>query len=273
MFHFPLLNHERSSKFSRTSYLFPESIKLVLLSNKGRDHLADLEPFTNVLTLKNVTLQLLKASVLPGNMLINEYNQFLIQEMESEEELPPFDWNKAFSKHSHVYYESARKMLATSFIRKCYEEISLRNFSTKVTDRLSKDLNKSIIRKCDKFTRFEACRRVFSTAIWSSALLHLSLFTYEVLNPVVNIFIAEPIFADPSAAFKKIRQQIEDSLSKPKEIVVYVGRRFASHSFNLVASAFGFAVGAYIDYKYAAPISALLFEFSCSMYLSLAFDW
>lgn len=217
----------------------------------GREYLDDFKPFSDLFTLKSIFMHVVKASLVPANLIVHEYNVHLMDSLELDEsEREEFDWNKSLLKNFALFIATWKRMMSVSFIRKVLEELSVNYLSLRVADKLSKDLGKSILRKSLKFSRFVACKKIFVTALYSSCLYHCSSFIYDV-GFVVTSVVMEKDGEEKKSIVKKFNE---------KKIVELCLKKFGYFSVCLISSAGGYAIGSYFHLKYGGSAVSLVTE-------------
>lgn len=231
-------------------------------------YLDDFKPFATVFGFKNVSLQLTKAVILPLNILLNEFNLYMDQYKDTDpDDIPPYDWNTAFTKfYRSVAYDGTR-FLMTSVIRKALEEYSLHNFSMKVTDQFTKDIAKSLIRKDARFgveQRMEVCRRMFFTTGRATSLTYLSFFIYDSAYVTIQHIV------------KAYNALIHDGKSVGEALVALdlpsllwkITKKLIFQTTSLTSQSLGYAVGSYFNLKYGGLVGGTIFELLASLMLS-----
>lgn len=178
--------------------------------------------------------------------LVNEYNSFMIKQDQNEigadEE---FDWTESFNRNISKIIPTFQRNFSITVNKKLMEQWAINNLSEKIVDRLSKDVDKSIVRKMTKFGRLEACRRIFFTDLWGYALLQISYFTYDVYSDW------EKICTVP---------EVEDIAGKIPTIVNRIVKKAGAYTTGWVLHAVGYALGAYLNPKYVAPLFSMGFD-------------
>jgi hypothetical protein len=223
----------------------------VVTSNTKRNYLADYKPFRDAFSVRNITLQILKAGILSFSNAMTEYNAYLdrsIAEAAEAEEKgikyrgDDFDWPACVDKYTPQFITMATRFLATSIIKKSYEAIAVASLSAQTADRLTKDLVKSVLRKVARYSRLNACRKVFMTAMWANLLINASMLTYDILYNIAHAIRA-----------KRIRHT-------PGQMVVWTSKKTVFYAVGMTFSAFGFSLGALLFPEYCSQIGAAVFE-------------
>ena len=221
---------------------------LDIATAKKREYLSDFEKFTSVISLKNISYQLLKGGLVTFSLGLMEYNLVLDRnirlDFEAEEgdeiELEEFDWKLAEENAIKRFQEYSARFFFSSLIRKVYEEIVHLNFSARLTDRLTKDISKSMIRKFQRIpNRLEACKKLFRTSMHSRILMYTSSATYDAFLELRDTYLNKRSIS--------ILDSAKWIAKKSTAVVLYI----------LFAST-GVAIGAYFD----AP-SVCEFAFDC----------
>lgn len=169
-----------------------QGLAIQFCNSVKRDYLADFKPVSYEFTPKAIFKQLLKAMLLPATMLLNEYNAHMIRaEQDEEGNEEEFDWEECLDRSISKVMPTLKRNYAITIIKKFYEELAFYNLPIKIVDRLTKDVDKSILRKLVKYNRAEACSRIFLTAIWANTIWHISTFTYEIYEEIYVKNLAE----------------------------------------------------------------------------------
>lgn len=217
----------------------------------NRPYLRDLKPFMDVFSPKNIALHLLKAALIPMNIMVNEFNTHTIQtQNQDEEEYDEFDWDESFKRNGAMFLPTLQRVTTVAVLRKVYEALALEYLPAKYVDKMTKDLTKSIIRKCERYPRLEACQKVMYTAFWGNLLFNVSCFTYDVGMHVFNE-IADMVRGTGETK-KVINRLVNSSVFIIKKVIYYS----ACTGFCAV----GHAVGTFFNVKYGGTIGGFIFE-------------
>jgi hypothetical protein len=237
------------------SFLWPTGTKFTLPSEK-RKYLSDLKPFTDVFSFTNVRLQVIKGAIIPMNLIVNEFNMHTIESQDKDDdEVDEFNWEESFLRNSSQFYPSVFKMMSVSIIKKSYEEIALRNISEKFVDKLTKDVHKSMLRKCAKYTRFVASQQIFFTALWGNLIYNAALFTYD---------IGARLYGDIDHFVNGSGKDVAIRLNKS---IKFIGKKCLLYAVCMCAHAAGTSLGSYFTVD-GAWIGAFIFEIAVSVPVS-----
>jgi hypothetical protein len=207
----------------------------------------DLKPIYQEFTLKALFMQIFRATVLPMTMIVNEYNTFMIQQDQKEfDDGAEFDWTESLNRGIGKIVPTLQRNFSITINRKLMEQWALGNLPIKIVDKLTKNVDKSILRKLGKFGRLEACRRIFFTDLWGYSLLTLSNFTYDVYSDWGKI--------------SAVPEATEAMSSKIQTILIRILKKAGAYTTGWVFHAVGFAIGAYINTKWAAPAFSMVFD-------------
>jgi len=218
-----------------------------LIVDGKRQYLDDMKPFSDFFTLKNITLQLSKALLIPANTVTFEYNNFLLEERDDD-----FDWKGCMERNFGSFLSSAKRCLSTSFLKKIFETLIQKYLSPKYCDKLSKDLSKSMLRKIIKFSRFTACKKIFFTALWGNSLFSASCFVFDV-----------------AAYMTSPRNKSDSTLQCLRRGTVWITRKTGYSALSLVSTSLGFAIGAYFNVSIMAPLCSGFFDIATSIGVSI----
>lgn len=244
----------------RTEDAVINTVKSNAIGSK-RPYLTDYKAFSTVILPKTIGINVAKAGVLTFSLFLLEFNKYLdrqIQNRQNDEDgiklLPDdsnyivqeeeFDWEEARRKYSAFLFDSSLRSVGTSFIRKFYELIAVTSLDIRIADRLHKDALKSFSRKCTKFTRFQAAFRLFKTVFWSSILLHLSSFTYDVIYNIVG----------------HIQDKTKRENISAQSMLIWTVKKASYYSVVILCSSAGFSVGAYVNADVGSVLMAAVFE-------------
>jgi hypothetical protein len=152
-----------------------------LVGSLTRPYGRDKKPFLDVVEPKNVVLTVLKAAIIPLNNMVNEFNLHAIAQNQrgDDEEIDEFEWSESFNRNMPLFWPNLMRVATTQVIKKSLEELAVKHLSVKMVDRLTKDINKSIVRKYHRWSTLVAGRKVYYTAFWGNALYNLSCFLYD----------------------------------------------------------------------------------------------
>ena len=71
----------------------------------GRSYLDDFKPFSDLFTLKSIFMHFVKASLIPVNLIVHEYNVHLMDSLELDEsKREEFDWNESLMKNFALFF-------------------------------------------------------------------------------------------------------------------------------------------------------------------------
>ena len=215
--------------------------------NKKRQYLQNYKGFPDLWSAKSVTSILATSSLIPLNKVIFEYNQHMENDELQDIE---FNWKEAIDRHSPMFFDQLHRNTIVAVLKKLVEMWAKENLPARLTDKLTKDLFKSLLRKLGRFDHWEATKRIFFTAMWNSSTFVLANIIYDI-----GLIVNEGV-----VSFRKTNH--EDSLSTA------VRRRFVSISKKLGywgvcvgSSSLGYAVGSYLHRDYGGAVLKLLFEF------------
>lgn len=236
------------------------AVKINSEYGRVRFPLDDLKPLSDFYSFRNVSLQITKAAILPLNTIALDYDRHLSKfDPEKDDELPPYDWDAALSRAWESFSKLAVRGFSTSLIRKLFEEYSLKNWSIKLTDQLSKDVQKSLVRKLRKYSRAGACQRIFSTSIFSNALTYLSFVIYDSGLDFWNHFLKSYKAACSNKGV------VNSILAFDLPLLLFkFSKKLALQSLSLVSQAAGFAAGSYLETNYGGIAGSLIFELTAN---------
>ncbi len=222
---------------------------------KKRPYLQDLKPFGEFYSPKNVTTIFAASSLVPFNKIIYEFN--IHMENTPDEEFP---WESKISHQLPLFYSSLRRNVVVSFIKKILEMFAVQSLPARIADKLTKDVSLSIVRKCARFSRFEACQRIVSTGIWNSIPLNVSYLIFDVTATIVE-----------SVNELVNRKQNALSLQSIRTKFLYIFKKIGYYALCGLSSSIGYGLGCYFNIAYAGPIMKLLFEFGAAVPYSILF--
>ena len=136
-----------------------------------------------------------------------------------------------------------------------------------MTDRLVKDVAKSLARKMERFGRREASRRIFATCMWGNTLFSLSTLLYDSAldcaqyvwgcwcrsqgRPEVRLTLGAP-YPQLLPSSKEI--------ATLGALVLVVTKRAVLASAALCANSAGYALGSYMHPTQGGPLLCLVFD-------------
>ena len=239
-----------------------ENLKLlseILATSAGestkRMYKDDMKPFTNVFSASCISFQIVKATIIPANLVMNDFNNQLTESERRGVPMPDFDWMKSFNKHFVTWPENFIRHYNCAFIKKVLEEIALHTQTARMVDKLTKDPLKSINRKFLKFGHITACQKIFKTYVWGNALTNLSLFLYDVVYSASR-YLYETYKNNQETRLVANRR----NYLQPVKAVYYVVNRAGFYSLSLVCAAAGYSAGSCLNYAYGGMLVSLLFQ-------------
>jgi hypothetical protein len=232
-----------------------------------RSYMSDYKPFHEFYGYKNIGTQCGKGIILTFSMLLLEFNLHLDEIVrataEDRDEPEPFDWELKANKYIPIFKASSLRFLGTSLFKSVFELISYRSFNDRLVDSLTKDLQKSIERKCIKCSsRIVASKKIFKTALLSNSIVILSTFAYDAVQGkflyfiiiIINFMIYYYIGIYNTIVNK------DYSSCKAKNIVIWTLKKSIFFiSLDLLYSA-GFSFGSFFNIQYGGLLGSVIFE-------------
>jgi hypothetical protein len=240
-----------------------------------RSYLADYELIFNPKYLLKQSREILFLSAtLQGMELMNEYSQHLEKQIQAQNDgrtIPDFDFAKALPP---FFSKLKVRLIRNIFIfvtRKCYEMICVATLPLRLVDRLTKDVQKSMLRKLAKFSQMEAARRIFFTCFNSSILRAISLLTVDCGYAIYQHYTGDSSHSvtgsGPIQEKKKLRKNkaaVVVSYTPPSvswvSVLTWTGKRALFHSLSILLFSWGYSVGAVVNPKYTPTWFATIFE-------------
>lgn len=229
-----------------------------------RPYLGDLKPFIDVFSPKNIALHFLKAAIIPMNIIANEFNNHAIQAQNRADDdvFEEFDWDESVQRNGALFLPTLQRVTVVAVIRKIYEALALEYLPMKYVDKITKDLAKSIVRKCERFPRMLACQKILYTAFWGNLLFNLSSFTYDVGMHLWNEIYD---LVRGSGVSKK-------ALTRLANTSVFITKKMIYYAVCTGSCAAGHAVGTFFNVQYGGTIGAFIFEMICSTTCAMLLD-
>jgi hypothetical protein len=228
-----------------------------------RSYLEDCLPLASAFTVKNITLQTVKAALVPANAVIAEYNKHVI-ECEQKEEDVEFDWKSCLERNYVKFQFEAQRMITVSIIKKFLEELSISVLSPQLADKMTKNISKSLTRKWTKFGRTVASQKILFTALWGNILSYSSICIYDI-----GYKYFESALHFVSEWRKKTFQEALCSVNL-QELFKFTGKKIIFFSTCWASSSFGFSFGSFCNEKYGGMVGSLMFELAAAMVCSNA---
>jgi hypothetical protein len=211
------------------------------VSSHGRPYLADAKPIIEPFKPKSLAVTVVKASVLPVCLALQEYTKFLEEQERNYDPEAEFDWNDCMFRYLDKFIFEAKRMLSVSFIKTFIEHAAIEYLPPKIADKLTKDLQKSVVRKCIKYSsnRFVICKKIIHTAFWSYLPMYSAFAIVDV-----SVILWEPIqrFFD-QVVYKG------SSIRKALDIIQYkivggkVGKKLLLMLFSNLSMSLGYGIG------------------------------
>lgn len=154
----------------------------------------DYKPFSDLYTPMSIVNILLRSALIPVNLAMLEYNQHnenvdkLIKKGTPAHLIPDFDYNAWQVKHTQSFFKELRKISFVVFAKKSLETLCIKYCPMELGQKLTKDLQKSIFRKVQRYGQYSSItmQKVFYTSISSQFLYFTSLYIYEFLSIISN---------------------------------------------------------------------------------------
>ncbi len=223
----------------------------------------DFKPFTDVLMPKNILLQVAKATILPANLVMNDFNQLIIEAEKNKQKVPDFDWKASISKHFATWPDNVTRFFTCSLIKKTLEEIALFNCSARIVDKLTKDTLKSLRRKYVKFGNFTACQKIFQTYLWSNVLTSAAMFLYDIVQTTSKHMY--DIYSENKYNSALVVKKGRKRYVQPLRAAYFLVNRVGFYGLTLTCASLGYSSGAYFNHAYGGMVGAVLFELGASV--------
>ena len=220
---------------------------------------------------------------LQGIELMNEYNQHLDKQIKAQNQgkrpLPDFDFTKAAPQFLNKIQTRLIRNLFIFVTRKVYEMLCVASLPHRLVDKLTKDIQKSLVRKLMKFSQAIAAQRIFFTCFHSSILRALSFLTVDCGYAVYQHFYGDQsLISGGSSSSEQQRQRkskttsaaavrsSSSSSSSPSSsvtwlsVMTWTGKRALFHSLSILLFSCGYSVGAMVHPKFTPTWFATIFE-------------
>lgn len=209
-------------------------------------------------------LFLVKAAIIPMNYVVNEFNAHAIetQNKPDDETVDEFDWEGSVNRNSKLFLPNLQRVVVVAALRKYYEHLSLQYLSVKMTDKLTKDVQRSIVRKCNRFPRLIACQKTLYTAFYGNLVFNLACFTYDVGLHLYCEIMEQLSHIGPS---KSVVQRFHNT-------VLFVSKKGIYYTVCLTSCALGHSVGMYFNVGYGSALGAFAFELMGSVACTMILD-
>lgn len=261
----PLISREKFQLVNVNNSFIDASVSVT-----KRTKLSDHKPITDLFTAKSLFTIFLRAILLPMNVVLDEYNRFLmLQEKKFKageiDEIEEFDWNRVLHSNYNKFLTELCRIFSASFIKKVLEELCIDNYSLKIADKLTKDIQKSVVRKAVRLSdRYVVCQQIFYTSLWGGALGFGSFLIYDIGYRFVEAI--QQFYT----VWKK-RGLIEACKQWPVvDLTVFGAKKVILSVTSLTSSSLGFALGSYCNVQYGGQVGSLLFELLASSIANLA---
>ena len=213
----------------------------------SRKYLEDYNLLSDPKYLSEQTKQVVLKSVLLQAMLVmTDYTKHMEKQIEAQqrgEEIDDFDFKPAGEEFLEKVVSLSVKSGWTVVVRKFYEAICVAKLNTRLADRFTKDVGKSVLRKISKHGVWSASSRIFFTYCWPGAIRTAAVFTVDCFYALYD-----------NTVTRKLRKV--DWV----EVSLWTAKRLAFHSLCMVWGAAGYAMGVIIEPKVIAVWSGALFE-------------
>lgn len=234
-----------------------------------RNYMADYKPFSEFYGYKNLGTQVGKGLIFSFSMLLLEFNLHLDEivrsNAEQADEPEPFNWELKINNYIPIFKSQTLRFLGTSFFKSLFELFSYKTLVPRLTDKLTKDLHKSIERKCKKHSRTVACKKIFKTAFLSNSILLLSTFAFDACQGKFYIFILfynviNNVMIYCHVGIYNTIVNKDYSSCKPKSIIIWTLKKsIFIISLDLLYST-GFSCGSLFSVNYGGLFGSVIFE-------------
>mmetsp|Transcript_358 Transcript_358/g.494 ORF Transcript_358/g.494 Transcript_358/m.494 type:complete len:257 (-) Transcript_358:87-857(-) len=215
-----------------------------------RRYLADKKTFYNY---KNLTLQAVKASMVPMLRISNEFNAHLMENAEDPDAVATFDYSASLKRNLRIFWPALYRCMSTSYIKSILVEISLNFFTLKMVDKLTKDVSASVVRKLARDTsRLMVCSKIFFTAVWGNVLFNVSAFLYDS-----GLYLVTGSRGDDCSEEEAKKERSRSLVAK----VQYLGKKSVFYTVCCFSSGLGTSIGAFVG----GSTGAIVGDYALSM--------
>eukprot|EP01040_Poterioochromonas_malhamensis_P000499 gene499-532_t len=238
------------------------------LTLKSRKYLADFKPIDELLTLKYHGMTLLKALMASSTLIVNDFNNFEMNEMRQMEIDPDYeprkyDWYGQLPRFYDQFLLDIGRLEFVGFCRKMIEEYCYHNFQAQLTDKLTKDVRNSFNRKLTRMSRYEASKRIISTQAMGTFISYSSFF---FVDTVLSLY---PAFREASkVAYRKGLMKGLSTLRSAGILMTVVNKAIII-AVSWSIGAVGYGIGAYCHTSQGGMIGGTIFELIASLVTSL----
>jgi hypothetical protein len=196
---------------------------------------------------RQLTLILLKTTLLESNQILVEYTKHLEKSIEAEknnEDIDDFNFEYAINRQYDSFIKSIVKNTLIFCTKKLLELQAVLSLPIEIADKLTKDTYLSAVRKLERYKNLsEASSQIFfmtwiASAPYSvaSVIVEFGFYFYDNMNTKKN----------------KKNSTNKDS----NNFVNFASKTLLMYSFGSIMSSTGYAVGCLIHPYYAAPLLA-----------------
>lgn len=226
-----------------------------------RSKLSDYKPVTDLFTMKNVSTIVLRSALIPTNLVLLEYNKFMIEQEKKQQdglidEMEEFNWNEVLIANYNKFTNELCRLSVVSIIKKLLEVIGIESLSLSLADKLTKDIQKSAMRKYLRWpnNRYLLCQKMLFTSLRATAIGYASFFLYDIGYRFVELSQQFIITCKKKGFVVACKQFPVVSLSifTLKKLIIF-GSCWAS-------SSLGYAIGTYVNLKNGGFIGSAVLD-------------
>jgi hypothetical protein len=242
---------------------FSFSASAASISSLQRPYLSDYELITKPKYLLTQAKELLILSfTLQGMELMNEYSKHLEKEIEAKKNdkpYPEFDFDKALPLFFSKTYKRIIRNICNFLVKKCYEAICVASLPLSLSDRLTKDVAKSVVRKLERDGQQVAAQRIFVTCFYSSILRACALFTVDCGYALYEHFFVSVSEQPPPSSEKRRPKKRPRPSAAPAlppapttvaSAALWTLRRALFHAVSIIFFSTGYSLGLMVHPKY-----------------------
>ena len=139
--------------------------------------------------------------------------------------------------------------------------------SDKYSDKLCKDVYKSLIRKYNKYSknnqRYFICKKIFYTSFYSVLTLNLSSLLYDSISHLIDLFYYDNYNSDNNNNNDDNNNDLTTTtkiIEKTQRFVWFLAKRVFSDTCRIIISSLGYSIGSYFVINGGGSTISFLFE-------------
>lgn len=149
--------------------------------------------------------------------------------------------------------------------------------SDKFSDKLCKDVYKSLKRKYNKYPmnnqRYLICKKIFYTSFYSVLTFNVSTLLFDSISYFIDLFYYNDVFSNnnnnnTNTTTNSYNNNYTKIIEKTQRFVWFLAKRVFSDACRIIMSSLGYSIGSYFVINGGGSTISILFEGLYSIFIA-----